>query len=318
MLKQSAGQQISQITGQIAGQIAGITRSSIAIGLGMAGWIGGVAILPLSPLAPLVAPAQAATLSSWAFDPATHQLEIVVPQGTTPRFFLVAEPARIVLEIPNAEIGSVPMQQSYATGAVRQIRVSQFQPGVSRIVIEMSPAAVFAPGQAELTQISSDSSGDRWVLRPLLAEEAPIATAVPSAVPNPSAVPDTVLPNTVLPNTVLPNTVSMPSMEFPAATSLPSTDVAQEPHAPSLEPSSQPETSPPDAQRSESSPESSPDRTPDRTPTATPIPVPTPESPASESPAPESPAPTTPATVPPASTAAPVIEFGQPLPLPPK
>ncbi|MBD2001363.1 AMIN domain-containing protein [Leptolyngbya sp. FACHB-541] len=124
--------------------------------------IGIGAIAPFSA----IAPAEAATLTNWQFDPNTRELRVTVPEGTTPRYFLLAEPPRIVLDLPNTQIGAVPEQQVF-NGAVRQIRVGQFQPGLTRIVIELVADVEFAPGQVELRQ-----EGDRWVLRPLLTDGA--------------------------------------------------------------------------------------------------------------------------------------------------
>jgi hypothetical protein len=138
-----------------------------------------MAIAPLTaPLIIAQSPAQAAQLTNWRFDPATQQLEINVNGGTTPRYFLLAQPARIVLDLPNTRVGSVPEQQTYA-GAVRQIRVGQFQPGLTRIVIELSPEAVLGAEQVELQNVGNPGS-DRWVLRPVLANQ-------PEAVPPPVA-----------------------------------------------------------------------------------------------------------------------------------
>jgi hypothetical protein len=123
---------------------------------------------------PSITPAQAATLTNWQFDPNTRELWVTVPEGTTPRYFLLAEPPRIVLDLPNTQVGGVPEQQTF-DGTVRQIRVGQFQPGLTRIVIELAANAEFAPGQVELRQ-----EGDRWLLRPLLTDGAAtpdIATA---------------------------------------------------------------------------------------------------------------------------------------------
>ncbi|GAB4238238.1 MAG: hypothetical protein Kow00121_65190 [Elainellaceae cyanobacterium] len=133
-----------------------------------------------------LAPAQAAVLSNWEFDPTSQELEMVVPGGTTPRYFLAAEPARIVVDLPNTEIGTVALQQTYG-GAVREIRIAQFEPGVTRIVLELAPGTILAPQQVELRQVgaaatSEGQPGDRWVLRPLLATDAPvpIASATPA------------------------------------------------------------------------------------------------------------------------------------------
>ncbi|HEY9894124.1 MAG TPA: hypothetical protein V6D34_01720, partial [Candidatus Sericytochromatia bacterium] len=45
--------------------------------------------------------AQAASLTNWSFDPTVNQLEITVKDGTTPRYFLMAQPARIVVDLPD-------------------------------------------------------------------------------------------------------------------------------------------------------------------------------------------------------------------------
>jgi len=89
---------------------------------------------------------QAASLTHWTFDPAANQLEITVKDGTTPHYFLMAQPARIVVDLPDTAVGNVSTQQTYS-GAIRQIRVSQFQPGLTRIVMEISPDVSLAPGQ---------------------------------------------------------------------------------------------------------------------------------------------------------------------------
>ncbi|GAP97873.1 AMIN domain-containing protein [Leptolyngbya sp. NIES-2104] len=124
----------------------------------------------------LAAPATAAPLENWRFDPNTNQLEVTVPAGIKPRYTLLAQPTRIVLDLPETQIGAVAPRGSYS-GAVREIRVSQFQPNVARIVIELAPNAVLDRQQAQLQQVQdSDQTSDRWILRPLLAASAPSPT----------------------------------------------------------------------------------------------------------------------------------------------
>jgi hypothetical protein len=158
------------------------------IAIGFTGLIN-VAMLATSLVAlPLVAvlaasnSALALALDDWQFDSTTEQLVITVPKGVTPRYHLMAEPARIVLDLPNAEVGTVPMQQSYS-GAVRQIRVAQFQPNLARIVLELSSNTVLAADQVMLEPIqdSETATTQRWALRPLLATVAgPAANPVAS------------------------------------------------------------------------------------------------------------------------------------------
>lgn len=141
--------------------------------------IGGRAAVAIAPLV-IAAPVQAAELTRWSFDPETNQLEVQVPGGTTPNYFLLAQPARIVLDLPNTNVGNVVEERQYS-GAVRYVRVGQFQPNLTRIVIELAPDAVLAPAQVELRNVGSAASGrsERWVLRPLLAGDAPVAAIEP-------------------------------------------------------------------------------------------------------------------------------------------
>lgn len=121
----------------------------------------------------------AARLTNWRFDPALNQLEIALDEGTTPRYFLLAQPSRIVLDLPNTQMGMVETQQSYS-GPIRQIRVSQFEAGITRIVLDLAPEVVLSPQQVQLQKIESG----RWVLRPLIAGVfAPTGGAVSSSLP---------------------------------------------------------------------------------------------------------------------------------------
>lgn len=137
--------------------------------------IGGLAI------ATIASPALAEALANWNFNPATNHLEVTVKAGTKPRYFLMAQPARIVLDLPDTSIGDVKTQAAYS-GAIRQIRVSQFQPGITRIVMELSPEVRLAPGQVKLESAEAAAGNTRWVLRPLIARaSAPSSASQPAA-----------------------------------------------------------------------------------------------------------------------------------------
>ncbi|MBD2022243.1 AMIN domain-containing protein [Leptolyngbya sp. FACHB-36] len=170
-------------------------------------------------VAAAIAPVHAASLTSWSFDPTANHLEVVVSDRTTPRYFLMAQPARIVLELPNTSVGAVKAQNTY-TGSVRQIRVSQFQPGLTRIVMELAPGTSLAPGQVQLQQVS----GDKWRLRPLIAQStaaAPPTPATPSisrrdpSPPAPTAIVPSPAPASV--NANLPSPPPLPVAPSPPA-----------------------------------------------------------------------------------------------------
>lgn len=133
----------------------------------------GIIAIALGTSTPL---AQAALLEKWRFDSANNQLEFTLQNQTTPRYFLLTQPPRIVLELPNTQMGKVPTVQNY-TGVVREVRVAQFTENLTRIVLELSPEVVLAPGMVQLKQVTP-GSGDRWLLRPLITR-TPATPATP-------------------------------------------------------------------------------------------------------------------------------------------
>ena len=141
-------------------------------------------LVPLAVCLGTSAPVWAAPLKAWQYDPAANQLEVTLKNGVKPRYFLMARPARIVLDLPDTEVGDVQRQQTYE-GAVRQVRVSQLKPGLTRIVLELSPDVTLMRGQAQLQQVGdAEPSSDRWVLRPLIAQAlANPPAALPSLLP---------------------------------------------------------------------------------------------------------------------------------------
>lgn len=214
-------------------------------------WEAGKAGVLMAGAIALVAPeCMAAALTNWHYDAAANQLEVVVAADITPKYFLMAQPARIVVDLPNTEMGTVKVKESYA-GAVTEVRVSQFQPGVTRIVLELSPEIALTPDQVQLEQVKSEG-GDRWVLRPLIVggAAAPIPLSVTPAMqqgamhpgePAPPAIAETPvqslpegLPLETEPKRLSPPAVEVPSLDGDAATETPNRQPPQP--KPSLSP----------------------------------------------------------------------------------
>lgn len=175
-----------------------------------------------------ILPAQAALLAKWRFDPAINQLEVTLEEETTPRYFLLAHPPRLVVELPNTQIGKVASKENYS-GVVREIRVAQFEEDVTRIVLELAPEVILAPGLVQLEKATPGKS-DRWLIRPLIAyTSAPTPSTVPSTnntqPPTVSTVPSTTdkLPNTTLPPATFgsqqPTVVTVPPLVSPTVNS---------------------------------------------------------------------------------------------------
>jgi hypothetical protein len=124
-------------------------------------------------------PANASTVTSWKFDPATNQLEITLPEGTTPTYSLL-NPSQIAVNLPNTEIG-VDATQLYPQGTVRSVGVSQLQPGIARILVNLAPEAAFRAGQVQFQRIGVEN---RWVLRPSI--EPTRSRKTPETLPQPA------------------------------------------------------------------------------------------------------------------------------------
>lgn len=183
--------------------------------------------IPLMGLATIVAiesgtnaSSPAATLSNWRFDPAANQLEITLEAKTTPNYFLLDQPLRIVLDLPNTQLGKVATQQDYS-GAVRQVRVSQFDKNVTRIVLELAPDAVLNTRQMVQLQRTTPqpAKGDRWVLRPQIARQTSQPTSQTSL--------PTTLPPATPPSPQQP-VVSVPPLQpSPTASSVPNEPIIE-------------------------------------------------------------------------------------------
>ncbi|MEG4811653.1 AMIN domain-containing protein [Microcoleus sp. F8-D3] len=117
-------------------------------------------------------PANASTVTSWQFDPATNQLEITLPEGIIPTYSLL-NPSQIAVDLPNTEIG-VDATQLYPQGRVRSVGVSQLQPKTARITVNLAPGVGFSPRQV---QFQRSGVANRWVLRPSIEPTPIVETA---------------------------------------------------------------------------------------------------------------------------------------------
>ncbi|MEH2055864.1 MAG: AMIN domain-containing protein [Nostoc sp.] len=108
-----------------------------------------------------------AKLDSWRFSPKTQQLEITLSANTTPHYFYLAKPSRLVVDLPNTKLGKVTTQQNYS-GAIKSIRLSQLNANDTRIVLDLAPGTVLNPKQVQLQPVSRKNS-TRWVLRPVIS-----------------------------------------------------------------------------------------------------------------------------------------------------
>lgn len=94
----------------------------------------------------LTFPAQAARLQSWRLDANRNQLEFSTDEGVQPRAQLITDPTRLVIDLPGVQFGRPQVTESYS-GAIRSMRVGQFERGITRIVVEYAPGYTIDPNQ---------------------------------------------------------------------------------------------------------------------------------------------------------------------------
>ena len=128
------------------------------------------AVLVLGGVLTIGSSAIAMGIDGWKYDPEKGQVEFEIEDGVKPRHFLMAQPARIVVDLVNTQIGNAPPEMSYTSGPVQRITVVQLQPLLTRVTLYMFPSTVFAKGQVAIDRLGDGNRGtsDVWTLRPLI------------------------------------------------------------------------------------------------------------------------------------------------------
>ncbi|MCH4904149.1 AMIN domain-containing protein [Cylindrospermopsis raciborskii CHAB3438] len=141
------------------------------------GWIE-LALANLSPKA---------TLYKWLFHIKSQQIEINLSNKTKPEYFYLEQPSRLVIDLPNTQLGNVETQKTYS-GRVQKIRLSQFSSQITRMVIEFKPGTVV---DMNAMGVQSGHQSKRWILRPVFSHDQTTtksfpSSSLPSAITNPT------------------------------------------------------------------------------------------------------------------------------------
>ncbi len=102
--------------------------------------------------------AQALELNRWRYDEETGKLEFSLDGKVMPQAQLIFNPTRIVIDLPGAEIRD-RVRESHG-GAVRLLRIAQFDDETVRIVVELSPDYKIEPERLKVRGVTSLD----WVL----------------------------------------------------------------------------------------------------------------------------------------------------------
>ncbi|MBC7970593.1 MAG: N-acetylmuramoyl-L-alanine amidase [Verrucomicrobia bacterium] len=132
-------------------------------------------LLTATSLLLLAAPAHASRLESWRFDSNSNQLEFITDEDVQPKAQLISDPTRLVIDLPGVILGRPASTQSYS-GAIRSVRLGQFDRGAARLVVELAPGYTIDPNQVRFRGVTAR----QWTVQlpiPQLAAADTAATA---------------------------------------------------------------------------------------------------------------------------------------------
>jgi len=131
----------------------------------------------------VAAPASADRLESWQFDAEENQLVFTTEDEVRPDARLIFNPTRLVIDLPGIELGSRRSPQ-LGDDEIREVRVGQPAPGVTRLVVELAPGYTFDPDDIEIR----GRSPREWVVQ--LPEPEPMEEVVAEAASAPVETPE--------------------------------------------------------------------------------------------------------------------------------
>lgn len=105
-------------------------------------------------------PAWAGQVMSWRFDRTENRLEFTTNEAVQPQAQLLPNPTRIVVDLPNTILGRPRLEEAIG-GAVRSVRIAQFDTNTTRFVIEMAEGYTVNPQQIQIQGLSAS----RWVIQ---------------------------------------------------------------------------------------------------------------------------------------------------------
>jgi N-acetylmuramoyl-L-alanine amidase len=102
----------------------------------------------------------AARLESWRFDAKQNRLEFNTLGGVQPKAQLIFNPTRLVIDLPDTTFGRPQVTQPVG-GAIRSVRVGQFEPQTARIVVELAPGYTLDPQGIKFVGMTAS----RWTVQ---------------------------------------------------------------------------------------------------------------------------------------------------------
>ncbi|MEM9216372.1 MAG: N-acetylmuramoyl-L-alanine amidase [Cyanobacteria bacterium P01_F01_bin.150] len=132
----------------------------------------------------LASAADAAQLQLWRFNAENNRLTFTTDEDVRPRAQLVANPTRIVIDLPGISFNQATATQAVG-GAIREVRVGQFDAQTTRLVIELNAGYTIDPQQVRV----QGSTPTQWLVQ-LPTPQRTDSTGSPAPSPSPGATPE--------------------------------------------------------------------------------------------------------------------------------
>ncbi|MGB3693507.1 MAG: N-acetylmuramoyl-L-alanine amidase [Spirulinaceae cyanobacterium] len=92
--------------------------------------------------------AEARQLVKWNFASNQNRLEFTTDEGVQPTAQMIFNPNRLVIDLPGTRLGKPTVNQSVG-GAIKQVRVGQFENNTTRLVVELASGFAIDPNQVK-------------------------------------------------------------------------------------------------------------------------------------------------------------------------
>lgn len=109
----------------------------------------------------LSSPLKAANLEFWHFNANQNQLDLTTDQGVQPRVQLIANPARLIIDLPGIIRESPETTHQKVGSAIQEIRVGLLDDQTTRLVIELAPGYTLDPTKV----LVKGNSPTQWLVR---------------------------------------------------------------------------------------------------------------------------------------------------------
>ncbi|MEM1426736.1 MAG: AMIN domain-containing protein, partial [Cyanobacteria bacterium P01_H01_bin.130] len=127
-------------------------------------------------------PARADRLIRWDFEERRGQLTFTTDEPVRPQARIIRNPQRLVIDLPGINWRRSTAQEFFR-GGVQSVRVGQVEPGVTRLVVELSPGENLQSDQVRVQHLGSN----RWTIQglPTAVAAQPPRYIPPRPRPNP-------------------------------------------------------------------------------------------------------------------------------------